>query len=94
MTDPTLLEIIARLERIKSQQREILQLLRHGVTPPEWANGEVLAMSLGIKPRAVDGELRARILASRVGVVRFTRQYRRSRRVLGNIYLCRRFTPS
>lgn len=36
MTNPALLEIIARLERIESQQRELLQLLRHGVPPPEW----------------------------------------------------------
>lgn len=54
MTDPILLEIIARLEVIESQQHEILRLLRHGVTPPEWVTANALAMSLGIKPRAVE----------------------------------------
>jgi hypothetical protein len=46
--------VLAKLEAIQAEQRQLGQLLRHGVTPPEWVSGEALALSLGIKPRAVE----------------------------------------
>ncbi|MBD2106693.1 hypothetical protein [Nodosilinea sp. FACHB-13] len=54
MIDPTLLEIIARLEGIEAQQPEDLTLLKHGVTPPEWVSAKALAEALGLGPRAAD----------------------------------------
>lgn len=52
MTDPTLSEILARLTIIEAQQGEILQLLRHGVTPPEWVSAKALAVALGLRARS------------------------------------------
>ena len=58
MTDPALVElltqILAKIEVIQAEQQRMTKLLEHGVVPPEWVTAKALAMSLGIKLRAVE----------------------------------------
>jgi hypothetical protein len=52
--DHLLQALLIKVEMLEAEQRQMLALLRHGVTPPEWVSAEALALSLGIKPRAVE----------------------------------------
>jgi hypothetical protein len=47
-------QLLAKVEALQAEQRQMAELLRHGVTPPEWVSGKALALSLGIKARAVE----------------------------------------
>jgi len=46
--------LLHRIEVLSAQVAELTAMVRHGITPPEWVSGKVLAMALGIKTRAVE----------------------------------------